>query len=317
MIARTRETKAHKKLGDLYRRWGEAERLLGPAVETLPQLLMLPVVLFVVGLLDNLISSSIPLSKPFTLILVAGILSAIFAVIVGAYTIWTVVHGCLYPTTSPFQSTLSRLILRRDEFIPFMRRHLKYWCLRITPFMKQSLRSLVPQIMSLIRQHAASAISQMIHIVKYYGHKLCVVVVSWMKAFVGFWIPSLKLESSRTDGILGQEMASVSNTGRSDAQTMIALSPAHNEIKLDDRLVEHEVNAFHAVLKQTHEDEILDEAILALPSIIINYPSESNMFQWDSTAPEICSITYMLSSEASIRSNMTAARFLAGYDEGK
>ncbi|EIM91024.1 uncharacterized protein STEHIDRAFT_152705 [Stereum hirsutum FP-91666 SS1] len=97
---------AHKKLGDLHRRWLEANRLLAPTVEFLPQLLVLPVVLFVVGLLDNVISSAVPLSSPFIQVLVAGILSSVFDTAVAMYTVWTVLHGWLYPDRSPFQSSL-------------------------------------------------------------------------------------------------------------------------------------------------------------------------------------------------------------------
>lgn len=63
MLSRSRYTHAHKKLGDLHRRWGEAIRLLAPAVETLPQLLLLPVMLFIAGLLDNLFSRALYLSR--------------------------------------------------------------------------------------------------------------------------------------------------------------------------------------------------------------------------------------------------------------
>ncbi|EIM81402.1 uncharacterized protein STEHIDRAFT_149855, partial [Stereum hirsutum FP-91666 SS1] len=62
MLSRSEHRAAHQKLGDLHRRWAHAERLLAPAVELLPQLLIIPVLLFVVGLLDNIISSAIPIS---------------------------------------------------------------------------------------------------------------------------------------------------------------------------------------------------------------------------------------------------------------
>lgn len=110
MLARSKHRAAHKKLGDLDRRWAQAERLLAPAVELLPQLLIIPVLLFVAGLLDNILSSVIPLSKVFLPIFIAALLSCVFALVVLTYTGWTVIHGCLYPETSPFQSTLSQLL---------------------------------------------------------------------------------------------------------------------------------------------------------------------------------------------------------------
>lgn len=111
MLTRSRYQQAYKKLGDLHRRWHEAKRLLAPAVDSLPQLLILPVTLFVIGLLDNMLSSAIPLSSPFNAVFVAGVLSSASAVSVGAYVVWTVVHGCSYPELSPFQTTISRLIV--------------------------------------------------------------------------------------------------------------------------------------------------------------------------------------------------------------
>lgn len=73
MLTRSRYQQAYKKLGDLHRRWHEAKRLLAPAVDSLPQLLILPVTLFVIGLLDNMLSSAIPLSSPFNAVFVAGV----------------------------------------------------------------------------------------------------------------------------------------------------------------------------------------------------------------------------------------------------
>ncbi|KAF8067081.1 hypothetical protein FPV67DRAFT_1653362 [Lyophyllum atratum] len=107
MITRSRYTYAHEKLTELHLRWKKTKNLLGPAVEALPQLLIPPVILFVVGLLDTLVSLSFPTSIPFLPILAAAIISCVFAVAVGMYTLYTVIHGCIDRSQSPFQSTLS------------------------------------------------------------------------------------------------------------------------------------------------------------------------------------------------------------------
>ncbi|KAF8054336.1 hypothetical protein FPV67DRAFT_1661572 [Lyophyllum atratum] len=107
MITRSRYTYAHEKLTELHLRWKKTKNLLGPAVEALPQLLIPPVILFVVGLLDTLMSLSFPTSIPFLPILAAAIISCVFAVAVGMYTLYTVIHGCIDRSQSPFQSTLS------------------------------------------------------------------------------------------------------------------------------------------------------------------------------------------------------------------
>lgn len=104
MLTRSRHTQPHKRLGDLHRRWEAANKLLAPAVEWLPQLLVLPVVLFVTGLLDNVFSSSLPLTNTTGPMLFAGILASTFSVSVAIYTLWTVYHGLVHPNISPFQS---------------------------------------------------------------------------------------------------------------------------------------------------------------------------------------------------------------------
>ncbi|KAF8067079.1 hypothetical protein FPV67DRAFT_1416771, partial [Lyophyllum atratum] len=61
-ITRSRYTNARKKLVDFHLRWEPTKNLLVPAVEVLPQLLIAPIMLFVVGLLDTLLSLSLPIS---------------------------------------------------------------------------------------------------------------------------------------------------------------------------------------------------------------------------------------------------------------
>lgn len=109
MLTRSPHTQAHKRLGDLHRRSEEAKKLLAPTVEYLPQLLIPPVILFVMGLLDTVISSAIPVSDTTAAILFAGLLSATFILAVAIYALWTVYHGLSHPDASPFQSTLLNL----------------------------------------------------------------------------------------------------------------------------------------------------------------------------------------------------------------
>lgn len=104
MINQTHYTQAYKKLGDLHQHWLEAQRLLGTTIEYLPQLMAPPVILFIVGLLDNMISSCIPLSKANNLVFFAGVLSSASAIAIALYTLWTVYHGLKFPKTSLFRS---------------------------------------------------------------------------------------------------------------------------------------------------------------------------------------------------------------------
>lgn len=110
MLTRSYQTSAHKKLTDLYSRWETAEQRLGPMIETLPQLLIISVILFLVGLLDTLISGWLTLSQRSAPVLAAGLVSTVLVALTGLIILWTFVDGCLYPMISPFQSTLSRVI---------------------------------------------------------------------------------------------------------------------------------------------------------------------------------------------------------------
>lgn len=79
-------------------------------IETLPQLLIISVILFLVGLLDTLISGWLALSPRSTSVLAAGIMSTALVALTGLIILWTFVDGCVHPMISPFQSTLSRAI---------------------------------------------------------------------------------------------------------------------------------------------------------------------------------------------------------------
>ncbi|KAJ6604146.1 hypothetical protein DFH09DRAFT_849062, partial [Mycena vulgaris] len=62
MVAMSKETGAAFRLTDIHTRWAAAEKALRPMIESLPQLLVLPVLLFIVGLLDTLLSTIFQIS---------------------------------------------------------------------------------------------------------------------------------------------------------------------------------------------------------------------------------------------------------------
>lgn len=82
---------------------------MGHVVEMSPQLLILPVLL-VVRLLDNMLSSALPLSVPLMPILATGVISCVCVALVVVYISFPLVHGGLYLTDSPLQTTFSQLI---------------------------------------------------------------------------------------------------------------------------------------------------------------------------------------------------------------
>lgn len=272
MLTRSRHTQAHKKLGDLHRRWVQANQWLAPAVEFLPQLLILPVVLFVVGLLDSVFSSSLPLSRPFAPIFIAGLISATFAIAVAAYTLWTVFHGWIHPDSSPFQSTISQLWVLHGPSIAYR--------------IKQASRSVV--------RHCQSCLA-------------------WLTCF---WVSAayrtMAIETSAHD-VRNDPFG----TRRPDVPQDTSAPMATLEL--------HDAEAFHATLQATHDDDVLDQAVAAYPYLISEcatrfrpivlkqeYVEPTIQFNVMSLAAyEVESLAYSLSDEASVRTNITAAAFIA------
>lgn len=266
MLTRSRHTQAHKKLGDLHRRWVHANKLLAPAVEFLPQFLILPIALFVVGLLDNVISSSLPLSGSLAPVFIAGVLSAIFVASVAAYTIWTVCHGWLNPDISPFQSTISHLLVLYG------------------PSMGQCFK----RIQRCILRYWKSLTSWPV----------------WNHSF-----PSDELLVFYATSANGRVTHSISRRGQPDA------------LKTDGQdsgLAPHDVEAFHLTLLVTHDDDVIDQAVAAYSALAshstIHHIEIGSSRPWSFPATYLVdSLAFMLSDEASIRANLSAATFIADH----
>lgn len=100
------EGNAVTKLTETYQRWTKAKHFLGPPLEILPWLLIIPLGLFIAGLLSTLFSRS-NLSPPTW---VGAVVGLVVIVIVGVLVCCAFVHSVMFPGTSPFQSTLSRYL---------------------------------------------------------------------------------------------------------------------------------------------------------------------------------------------------------------
>lgn len=250
MLTRSNHRAAHKKLGDIHRRWAQAERLLAPAIDLLPQLLIIPVLLFVVGLLDNIISITIPLSRVFLPVFVAGLLSCAFAVVVAVYTGWTVIDGCLHPETSPFQSTLSQLIV-------------------------------------------------------VYGNRLQKAVASAYSVFMKHFRLLKRVLLSLTTGSYTQSDQSCNSLEAG----LLSTIPSGEKDTDDTPLATHEIHAYHSVIQQTHEDDIVDQAAAVLWPILRQREWKTSI-----SPDEFSSLCYMLSDEASIRTNITSAQNLMSLE---
>ncbi|KAF7291285.1 hypothetical protein MIND_01272400 [Mycena indigotica] len=98
MVGWSRFIKASERLIDIRTRWLAFEPLLGPTIELLPQMLVIPVLLFIIGLLDTLFSSVLQLSPiPIPILFTAG-LSLLFIVAVALLLAYTVVDRDINPT---------------------------------------------------------------------------------------------------------------------------------------------------------------------------------------------------------------------------
>ncbi|KAJ7113334.1 hypothetical protein C8R43DRAFT_830854, partial [Mycena crocata] len=62
MVTWSRHRKAALKLSDIHNRWAAAEHILRPAIEALPQLLVIPVLLFIAGIVDVLLVTVMKIS---------------------------------------------------------------------------------------------------------------------------------------------------------------------------------------------------------------------------------------------------------------
>ncbi|KAJ7280143.1 hypothetical protein C8J57DRAFT_1567334, partial [Mycena rebaudengoi] len=61
LVTLSRHAKATDKLIDIRMQWEEADKMLGPVIKMIPQLLVIPVLLFIVGLVDNILSDVLQL----------------------------------------------------------------------------------------------------------------------------------------------------------------------------------------------------------------------------------------------------------------
>ncbi|KAJ7280127.1 hypothetical protein C8J57DRAFT_1174794 [Mycena rebaudengoi] len=110
MVTLSRHAKATDKLIDIKMRWKEADKMLGPVIEMIPQLLVIPVLLFVVGLLDTIFSDVLQLAMLPAPVLVTTSLSLFFIAGVVAFLGYSLFDASIRPRSSPFQSTFASII---------------------------------------------------------------------------------------------------------------------------------------------------------------------------------------------------------------
>lgn len=110
MITWSRHAKAVHRAVDIRNRWQRAETVLGPFIEILPKLFTVPLILFIVGLLDGLFSSALQLSLPPVAILVSGGFSLLSIASVAIILGLALLDGVINPGSSPFQTSFTHAI---------------------------------------------------------------------------------------------------------------------------------------------------------------------------------------------------------------
>ncbi|KAJ7471754.1 hypothetical protein FB451DRAFT_306638 [Mycena latifolia] len=110
LVALSHHPNSMDKLVDIQTRWKAAEKMLGPVIELTPQLLIIPVLLFVVGLLDNIFSDVLALSTWPSPIIAALGLSLIFLTGIGVFLGFALIHAVVLRDHSPFQSALAHIL---------------------------------------------------------------------------------------------------------------------------------------------------------------------------------------------------------------
>ncbi|KAG6827302.1 hypothetical protein H0H92_012399 [Tricholoma furcatifolium] len=92
-LSRSNYTQTHEVLTDLQSKWKQGEKFLGDKIETLPHYLAIPVVLFLIGLLDTLIGVGLPLSHWRIIIFSAGLFSSLCCLGVGIFIFYIIKRG--------------------------------------------------------------------------------------------------------------------------------------------------------------------------------------------------------------------------------
>lgn len=255
--------KPHQKLRDIYSRFESSEKILGPVIESLPVFLTVPVILFMIGLLDGIFSCASHLSQFSGTVRTAAFLSTSIVLLVGALLSYALLHACIYPRTSPFRSTVSQLV---------------HHCLQHI-FQSTALDSVRAFLVYTSRVYTGLTETRYSHqYPKGYMQPFHVHVSLLIHSFVG----RITFHIVR----------------------ILELDPSCGRFLDSDNMLLGSI--YHKVIQETYDDESLDQASAALPSML-----RSNgvyLHLWNILSdPEIQTLLHLLSPEASYRANRGAA----------
>jgi hypothetical protein len=225
---------------EIYHRWQSAEKYLSPTIDFLPQLLIVSILLFVVGLIDNLFSISTSLDgwSSWSLFTASKVCSVVFGTVV-LILACTILHAIVRPLHSPFAFTLTSLIV--DGYMRCL--HGLYLAFN-TLYQRASRRSPLERHAKNIRDRIGAHITHL----RAYG-----------------------------------------NTSKIQSQ---------------------HITAYHSIMSQTYDDNLLDDGSSALKAILQATPGVGEKASAQSMMELVA---YMFTPAASRRSAMTAARAIYDY----
>jgi hypothetical protein len=228
------------RVTEIYHRWQSAEKYLSPTIDFLPQLLIISILLFVAGLVDNLFSISASLDgwASHSLFTASKVCSVVFGQVV-LILACTILHGIVRPLHSPFASTLTGLIID--------------------------------------------------------GYMRCLHVINR-----GFH--TLYLRASYNSPL---EHHTKNISDRLDAH-ITHLRAYGNTSKFQS----HHITAYHSIMSQTYDDNLLDDGSSALKAILQVTPDVGEKASAQSMMELVA---YLFTPAASRRSAMTAARAIHDY----
>ncbi|KAG6828614.1 hypothetical protein H0H87_001481 [Tephrocybe sp. NHM501043] len=279
-LARSSYNQAHKKTTELHLHWRQAEEFLGPTVEILLQMLVVPVALFLVGLLDSLISTSLPSAKSSSkLVLAGGIVSCICCVIVAMFTVYTIVR------------------MRPNSY-------LGSWLTRPKNTTSSSCSSRTELVSSTVSVKRPSIFGK---------------ATSWLRPSLGgSWVvlptPDVEAASGRSIGKQKYWQRFFRHlTTRDTAVPGSGVRDSPRKPNWEMELLPPEGHAaYHSVISTTHDDDTLHQAITILPSLLDHRRRqaakedlpEDSLYATDDEGK---TFRHLLSLDVSIRCNVAAA----------
>lgn len=295
--------KSHERLVDIQLRWDQAERILGPGLETLPVILTIPVVLFLVGLLESVFSVALQSSHSSVPVIATAALSAATIASVGVTLLGALVHACLRPNTSPFRTTTSQTIRALSLTIGP----------RAITALPQSIRALPLHVQSQVQvlgRWISSHIDRSVRLLLLLGPRIRQGVASLSRRIFTHIRPPMRTDN--TD--LENQSSKVQILEKKDSIGQITI----NNPNANDKHLSISDCVYHAIVQATHDDDLLDQAAAAFTSIC-EHSSSTRYYrspQDDKLLAnlEINTLIHLLSPEASYRCNLTASESIMRLD---